>query len=239
MTSLRSLLNQAKNWNVRHVKNPHVKSKLTKYPFKHLVSKEGNERAVRTLKSHFETTFVKTSSVQVKFSLHSTYFSPFLYSSYNYIYIHEHVHTYTLIDHSLSLSLSLSSLFSTSLRRYYDKQQVPSEITRDLFNVQSISLKDETNRLGLTSFKALGGSLVVSDLADREIKPTIVTASAGNHGVGVAFSAQKFDCPCIVYLPESVPESQADRVRAYVTIPNHTITQTHTHTHTHTDTVQR
>ena len=73
---------------------------------------------------------------------------------------------------------------------------------------------------------------MVSDLADREIKPTIVTASAGNHGVGVAFSAQKFDCPCIVYLPESVPESQADRVRAYVTIPNHTITQTHTHTHT-------
>ena len=133
MTSLRSLLNQAKNWNVRHVKNPHIKSKLTKYPFKHLVSKEGNERAVRTLKSHFETTFVKTSSVQVKFSLHSTYFSPFLYSSYNYIYIHEHVHTYTLIDHSLSLSRRY-------FRRHYDvittnnRFPVRSHATSSTFN---------------------------------------------------------------------------------------------------------
>ena len=136
MTSLRSLLNQAKNWNVRHVKNPHVKSKLTKYPFKHLVSKEGNERAVRTLKSHFETTFVKTSSVQVKFSLHSTYFSPFLYSSYNWItYLYSRTCTYTYTDRSLSLSLS-----RRYFRRHYDvittnnRFPVRSHATSSTFN---------------------------------------------------------------------------------------------------------
>lgn len=105
--------------------------------------------------------------------------------------------------------------------------ELSRKVSKDMFGISSLVFKDETSRLGINSFKPLGGSLVVSDLVSeseeqksnmkkkKKKKPTITTASAGNHGVGVAFSANKFQCPCIVYLPNSVPESQANRVRAY------------------------
>ena len=66
----RRLMKEAKTWTVRHVTNPHVKSKYSQYPFKHLVSQEGNERAVRTLKYHFREAFTKTSELRVSLRDH-------------------------------------------------------------------------------------------------------------------------------------------------------------------------
>ncbi|MDX1781542.1 MAG: pyridoxal-phosphate dependent enzyme [Thalassovita sp.] len=91
--------------------------------------------------------------------------------------------------------------------------------------VASVYLKDESARMGLGSFKALGAAFVIAcDAADRagggEITSdgladrTYVAASAGNHGLSVAAGAAVFGAKAVIYLAETVPEAFAERLRA-------------------------
>ncbi|GAA3115652.1 pyridoxal-phosphate dependent enzyme [Streptosporangium carneum] len=99
--------------------------------------------------------------------------------------------------------------------------------------VASIRLKDESGRMGLGSFKALGGMYAVTRLAEAEAqelygpRPTeeqlrtvaarvpFVCASAGNHGLSVAAGARALGAEAIVLLGEDVPEEFAERLRAH------------------------
>ncbi len=95
--------------------------------------------------------------------------------------------------------------------------------------VASLQLKDETRRMGLGSFKALGGAFAVAQMiADAagtaefmgdEAKAvaatmTFITASAGNHGLSVAAGARVFGAKAAIVLSASVPEGFANRIRA-------------------------
>lgn len=86
-----------------------------------------------------------------------------------------------------------------------------------LAGVGKVYVKDERNRMGLGSFKALGAAYVIArDAEDGRAKGrTYVTASAGNHGLSVAAGAQAFGARAVVYLAQTVPESFADRLRAF------------------------
>lgn len=89
--------------------------------------------------------------------------------------------------------------------------------------VAEVHIKDECDRMGLGSFKALGAAYVIAceankarqgdnwgtALADR----AFVTASAGNHGMSVAAGARVFGARAVIYLAETVPESFAERLR--------------------------
>ena len=44
--------------------------------------------------------------------------------------------------------------------------------------------------------------------------PRVVTASGGNHGLGVATAARWLGVPATVYVPETVPDIKADRIAA-------------------------
>ena len=81
--------------------------------------------------------------------------------------------------------------------------------------VASVWIKDERNRMGLGSFKALGAAYVIAHdaKAGRAKGRTYVTASAGNHGMSVAAGASAFGASAVVYIAESVPEVFADRLR--------------------------
>ena len=63
-------------------------------------------------------------------------------------------------------------------------------------------IKDESTRMGLGSFKALGAAYVIA----RDAKGvsldgvTYVAASAGNHGMSVAAGARVFDARAVIYL---------------------------------------
>lgn len=78
-------------------------------------------------------------------------------------------------------------------------------------------VKDERQRMGMGSFKALGAAYVIaSHAADgRAEGRTYVTASAGNHGLSVAAGAQAFGAKSVIYLAETVPEAFATRLRAF------------------------
>lgn len=94
-------------------------------------------------------------------------------------------------------------------------QDVPALAERA--GVAAVHLKDERNRMGLGSFKALGAAYVIACDANEGCAAgrTYVTASAGNHGLSVAAGAQAFGASAVIFLAETVPESFADRLRSF------------------------
>jgi diaminopropionate ammonia-lyase len=105
----------------------------------------------------------------------------------------------------------------------------------------AIWYKDEGDRFGLGSFKALGGAYAVfrqlqrmiagrlgcrpddissTDLLQgkyREIAATLTVTCAtdGNHGRSVAWGASLFGCACVIYVHALVSEGRAQAIAAY------------------------
>ncbi|KII11635.1 pyridoxal-phosphate dependent enzyme [Phaeobacter sp. S60] len=92
-------------------------------------------------------------------------------------------------------------------------------------------IKDETDRMGLGAFKAMGGVYAVAELLMRETgltendltsdagraaasHVTFVCASAGNHGMAVAAGARLFGAACRIHLADTVPKDFVQRLRA-------------------------
>lgn len=76
-------------------------------------------------------------------------------------------------------------------------------------------LKDETTRMGLGSFKALGAAYVIAQDAQNDdlTDVTYVAASAGNHGLSLAVGAATFEASAVVYISETVPQQFERRLR--------------------------
>jgi threonine dehydratase len=65
------------------------------------------------------------------------------------------------------------------------------------------------------SFKVRGAFAHISQLVETSDKRTILTVSAGNHGLGLAKAASTFDRSCMVIVPRSAPKTKIDAIRAY------------------------
>jgi len=63
------------------------------------------------------------------------------------------------------------------------------------------------------SFKIRGALNKVLSLGEEDKKKTLITASGGNHGLGVCYAAQKFRMKAVVYLPASTPELKINKIR--------------------------
>ena len=104
--------------------------------------------------------------------------------------------------------------------------------------VGAILYKDEAERFGIGSFKALGGAYAVFKLlrktiweqknivastldltsgryADLTSHTTVTCATDGNHGRSVAWGAHTFGCRCVIYIPETVSEGRCQAIAAY------------------------
>ena len=87
--------------------------------------------------------------------------------------------------------------------------------------IAALHAKDERQRMGLGSFKALGAAYALAKEAvaaggDPETAlagRTYVSASAGNHGISLAAGAKLFGAKAVVYLSNTVPETFAERLR--------------------------
>lgn len=99
-----------------------------------------------------------------------------------------------------------------------------------------IYVKDESYRFGLNAFKVLGGSFAIGNymaeklgmdirelpydrMISKEIKEklgelTFVTATDGNHGRGVAWTANQLKQKAVVYMPKGSAEERLDNIRA-------------------------
>eukprot|EP00927_Polykrikos_kofoidii_P054724 TRINITY_DN49107_c0_g1_i1.p1 TRINITY_DN49107_c0_g1~~TRINITY_DN49107_c0_g1_i1.p1 ORF type:complete len:468 (-),score=73.65 TRINITY_DN49107_c0_g1_i1:318-1721(-) len=85
----------------------------------------------------------------------------------------------------------------------------------ELAGVKSVVAKDESFRFGVGCFKALGGALAVADCQATDPNAVVCTASAGNHGLGVAWGARRAGIDAKVYLGRTVSEAIADKMRAF------------------------
>lgn len=103
--------------------------------------------------------------------------------------------------------------------------------------LRAIYAKDEGHRLGLGSFKALGGSYAVARLVQswaqqalhRDVPPsdlirpeilalvstrTLACATDGNHGRSVAAGALRFGCKAVIFVHPNVLAERVDAIRA-------------------------
>ena len=130
----------------------------------------------------------------------------------------------TILPKSMPLQLADHQRALARITRWPEYQVTPlhecSELAAAL-GIGALYIKDETGRLGIGSFKGLGGAFAVEELLDHRLKsastsaPSITTASAGNHGIGLAWACHRLSVPCHVFLSQSVAESQAMRIRGH------------------------
>ena len=78
----------------------------------------------------------------------------------------------------------------------------------------SLSLKLECLQVS-GSFKARGASNKVLMLPPPARRRGLVTASGGNHGLGVAYAGRRVGAPVRVYLPASTPASKVEKLESW------------------------
>ena len=101
--------------------------------------------------------------------------------------------------------------------------------------VKSLHVKDESKRFELNAFKVLGGSYAIgnyianklgmdiseldfermtgSDIRSKLGEVTFVTATDGNHGRGVAWTANRLKQKCVVYMPKGSSPERLNNIR--------------------------
>ncbi len=97
--------------------------------------------------------------------------------------------------------------------------------------VKAILVKDESKRFGLNAFKVLGGSYALGcqlakhlsidiseinlkTVASKLEKPLVfTTATAGNHGTGVAWAAREMGQKAVVYMPKGSAQASVKRIQ--------------------------
>ena len=101
--------------------------------------------------------------------------------------------------------------------------------------VAEIMVKDESTRFGLNAFKVLGGSyaighhiagmlgidpalmtrdLLISEETRKKLGDlTFITATDGNHGRGVAWTAKQLRQHCVVYMPAGTAAERLENIR--------------------------
>jgi len=100
-----------------------------------------------------------------------------------------------------------------------------------------IYVKDESTRFNLKAFKVLGGSYAVARLVCQQMgigiedtnynqlisdefnqrigHITLTTATDGNHGRGIAWTAQQLGLKAVIYMPKGAVKSRIDNIRSH------------------------
>jgi diaminopropionate ammonia-lyase len=106
--------------------------------------------------------------------------------------------------------------FHRTLPGYAPTRMVPLPELARAVGVRHVYAKDESNRLGLPAFKALGASWAIQRML-RDRAPTgpltIVTATDGNHGRAVARFARHFGHRSAIIVPDGVHPTAVQAIR--------------------------
>lgn len=108
--------------------------------------------------------------------------------------------------------------------------------TAKMLGIGEIYVKDESHRFGLNAFKVLGGSYAMGNILAKQLgKPlsetgydvltapetrktlgdiTFITATDGNHGRGVAWTANTLGQKSVVHMPKGSAQERLNNIRA-------------------------
>lgn len=102
--------------------------------------------------------------------------------------------------------------FHASLSEYKTTPLVHLPNLSKKYDVGNIFIKDESFRFGLNAFKILGASYAIHQTLEKNPNiETFCTATDGNHGRAVAWSAKKFGKKSIIFVPK---DTTANRIEA-------------------------
>lgn len=126
--------------------------------------------------------------------------------------------------------------FHASFPVYKETPLVEMKNTAKSMGLGNIYVKDESYRFGLNAFKVLGGSYAIGNylakrlgknisempyekLVSEEVRKelgdiTFVTATDGNHGRGVAWTASQLQQKSVVYMPKGSAKERLMNIRA-------------------------
>ncbi|WP_312059794.1 diaminopropionate ammonia-lyase [Anaerotignum sp.] len=124
--------------------------------------------------------------------------------------------------------------FHSSFPIYEQTPLFSFQNTADELGLGDISIKDESFRFGLNAFKVLGGSFAIGNYMAQEIsrkiddftynnlvsketrdalgEMTFVTATDGNHGRGVAWTAKTLKQKAVIYMPKGSAKERLENI---------------------------
>ncbi len=115
---------------------------------------------------------------------------------------------------------------------YQPTPLVSLEYLAKKLGLKNILVKDESQRFGLNAFKVLGGSYALAKLLAEKLnidmnqfdlkniktllkEPVVfTTATAGNHGTGVAWTAREMGQKAVVFMPKGAANTSVERIKA-------------------------
>lgn len=156
-------------------------------------------------------------------------------NSYHLATLHRpEIRTADLSPFTMDIAESVRA-FHRSFPMYSQTPLAHLENTARAMGLKDIYVKDESSRFGLNAFKVLGGSYAIGSviasrldmdaadmrfemLTDPSVKQklgelTFVTATDGNHGRGVAWSARRFGFKSVVYMPKGTVNERLENIR--------------------------
>jgi diaminopropionate ammonia-lyase len=125
------------------------------------------------------------------------------------------------------ISLAGYERAAAEIRAWPDYQPTPLHSLLGLagdLGIGQLWVKDESERFGLGSFKALGGAYGVLRVLEQELGAdrealshtvTVTCATDGNHGRSVAWGARTYGSGCVIYLPGHVTDRRVGEIAAF------------------------
>lgn len=118
---------------------------------------------------------------------------------------------------TLDVSLKEAHAASRHLRKLYGGMTPLFPITSLVNNGLTLNIYGKFENVNfMSTFKSRGAEWFMYQLhnedKDSRVKPIPVTASAGNHALGTAKSAQRYGLECIVFMPVGTPPIKKDPV---------------------------
>lgn len=111
------------------------------------------------------------------------------------------------------LKNSNSPFFHYSLEQYKKSPLQELDGLSKFLNISDLYVKDESNRFGLNAFKVLGASYAVNQILKNKPSTSIFcTATDGNHGRALAWSSEKYNKKCIVFVPHNTSDLRIDAI---------------------------
>ena len=126
--------------------------------------------------------------------------------------------------------------FHESFPQYAETPLAKLDGMAKYLGLKKLFVKDESYRFGLNAFKVLGGSFAMANYIAEAVgkdvsecdyayltgeklreefgQATFFTATDGNHGRGVAWTARELGCRAVVRMPKGTVESRVENIRA-------------------------
>lgn len=126
--------------------------------------------------------------------------------------------------------------FHSSFKEYSPTPLIELTSLAQHLGIKNLFVKDESYRFGLNAFKVLGGSFAIGSYIANELgediddlpymrlvsdevrsllgSKTFITTTDGNHGRGVAWTANRLKQQAIVYMPQGSAAERLANIRA-------------------------